>query len=595
MLGYVYIKYSDIVGRRPHLNTLKKTLRQLKLSSTLFALTRINTLLGRQKIMDEGPSAMRDLQSLLVTNYIDDILRAEIETAIRRFRNAASAPSQFAVFTRQQILNLLRLAILVCKEESSVLVDGQTVGAYQLGQSCVMMNDHLLTPREERAINEGGVTKRSKHIALQLAPIMELYNPLDLQRAVVRAETLFSDLLHSPEMLAIAKHQLHGLDISQAFFDATGITLNRYREIVLVMLTPILGHSQEQLIGSQNLTLFQRARMIRDTKLQPEEFESYLSLDCISVREAKKRFASKKGKILPHFNYVLFRTKPLLELDNGTIFWTDPCFLLEKLGAGIYWTIVDSLRGSQKDTALTAFGYLFEIYINGILSRLSPKNGTLLASPKYQNGDNAFDSMFFRADQLIVLEYKASFMKIEAKYSGKIKLFENELDKKFGVNKGVIQLAKHIQRLFPHDGSKRDAIPALDLITQQSKRSIRKITPVLIVQEPILRFHGVEHLLDQRLRRLLKKQLVSRNIEIAPLAVFDVDTLEQMKPALVAGDFTLEQCLRARAAKDPDYKQFWLDFLNLSFPGLLRRDPELEQKFSAILDRTRISVFGPGR
>jgi hypothetical protein len=30
---------------------------------------------------------------------------------------------------------------------------------------------------------------------------MELYNPLDLQRTLVRAETLFSDLLHSPEML----------------------------------------------------------------------------------------------------------------------------------------------------------------------------------------------------------------------------------------------------------------------------------------------------------------------------------------------------------------------------------------------------------
>src|SRR6185437_15654271 len=134
MLGYVYIKYSDIVGRRAHLNTVKKSLRPLKLSSTLFTLTRINALLGRHKVLDEGTRAMRDLQGFLITKYIDDRSRADIENVIRRFRKAESAPSHFAIFTRQQILNLLRLTILVCKEESPLLVNGQTEGAYRFGQ-----------------------------------------------------------------------------------------------------------------------------------------------------------------------------------------------------------------------------------------------------------------------------------------------------------------------------------------------------------------------------------------------------------------------------------------------------------------------------
>ena len=42
------------------------------------------------------------------------------------------------------------------------------------------------------------------------------------------------------------------------------------------MLTPILGQSQEQLIGPQNLTPFQRTRMIRDTTLQSDESQTMI-------------------------------------------------------------------------------------------------------------------------------------------------------------------------------------------------------------------------------------------------------------------------------------------------------------------------------
>jgi hypothetical protein len=120
-------------------------------------------------------------------------------------------------------------------------------------------------------------------------------------------------------MQAVAKQQLQGFDMAQAFLDATGITLDKYREIVLALLTPILGHTSEDLLDDRNLTLFRRAAFLRNSTLQPQEFDNYLALDCISVRDAKTRFKSKQAQVLPHFNYVLFRSKPLLELENGTI------------------------------------------------------------------------------------------------------------------------------------------------------------------------------------------------------------------------------------------------------------------------------------
>lgn len=69
------------------------------------------------------------------------------------------------------------------------------------------------------------------------------------------------------------------------------------------MLTPILAHTVQQLVGSENLTLFRRDRIIRDTTILPDEFDNYLSLDCMTVQEAKKRFTSIRAKLLPHFDY----------------------------------------------------------------------------------------------------------------------------------------------------------------------------------------------------------------------------------------------------------------------------------------------------
>lgn len=593
MLNYVYIRYADVIGRRAHPATLKKALGELKLSSALFALSRMNVLLGRQRMMREGATERRRLQNILVANYIDDELWRGIERTIVKFRTAADGPVEFAVFTRQQMLNLLRLGILVGREDSSLTVDGKTSGAYQLGRCCLMMNDHLLTPKEERAISEGGVQKRTTHISLQLAPILELYNPPDVQRAAVRAETIFSDLLRDPRMQATAKQQLQGFDLAHAFLDATGITLDRYREIVLALLTPILGHTSEELLDDRNLTLFRRAAFIRNSTLQPQEFDNYLALDCISARDAKTRFKSKQAKVLPHFNYVLFRSKPFLELENGTILWSDPCFLVEKLGAGIYWTIVDSLTGSNKDTALIAFGYLFEMYVNSILERLPSKNGTVLSSPKYTNSDSSVDGLIYRDTNLILAEYKASFMTIEAKYGGRVKQFERELDKKFATQKGLVQLAKHIERLFHEDPSKRSHVDDLDRLTRSSGQPVEQITPVLIVQESILRFSGVENLLNRRFQRLMKKRRVAKGLEISQLAIVDIDTLEEMKPNLLAGDFTLEECVKARAAADPDYKQIWHEFMHDNFHSYsTRRDSELERKFETIIERTKRNLFG---
>ncbi|MGH9961342.1 MAG: hypothetical protein ACREBC_30155, partial [Pyrinomonadaceae bacterium] len=313
----------------------------------------------------------------------------------------------------------------------------------------------------------------------------------------------------------------------------------------------------------------------------------------IRLHEAKALFNQTDKKLLKQFDYVKFRSRPLLELEGDMIVCADLCFLVEKLSSGIHWTIVDSLKGKDRGKALQGFGYLFEIYVNQLLQQISASDGAFIPSPRYQTREPSFDGMLLRGNHLIALEYKGGFMKIEAKYGGRVRAFEKDLDAKFGANEGVVQLAKHIERLFRQPLSDRDQIEELNRVLQNSHSKIEKITPVLVVRESFLRFSAIEEMLSLRFVRLLACKNVSRGVEVAPLAVIDIDTLEEMMANLVEGDFTLEQCLNARALRDPGYRWTWYDFLLEYFPQFRKRkDDELNNRFGAIMDRGTRNLFG---
>lgn len=224
MIGHVYLRYCDLFDERSRLITLKQKLRQFKLSNVIFTLARISLLLGRQGMLREGKDNQRELQELLISNYIGpELLEGNLKP---RFGHLGA--DECPIFFRQQILNLLRMCVLLCREDAPMTTEGKSRGGYELGQCCLMMNDHLVSPKEEQATNEGSDKKRRMHIGLQLAPNIELNNPPQAARAVVRAESLFSEILFSDDMKAkIATiDQKLGFDLAEAFREATRLKID---------------------------------------------------------------------------------------------------------------------------------------------------------------------------------------------------------------------------------------------------------------------------------------------------------------------------------------------------------------------------------
>lgn len=608
MRGATYIKYSELFDRKPRLSTIEKKLSRLNRSNVIFHLSRINVLFGREKLTRSGREAMQELQRLLVDNFFD---RRIIEQKLFP-RFGEEQCDERPIFHRQQVLALIRLAALVCSEETTLAADGKTPGGYELGLCCLMMNDHLVSAKEERAISRGSKPKRRKHLGLQLGPSLELANPPRLIHAVARSEAIFSEILNSAAMQEVKGRQLSGSDLARTFSEAaSGLTIEQYRELTLGVLSWLIGHPREEIIRDAGKLVFERAQFISGTLIRPEDFDHYLALDAVGISELGGGF---DVRLLPQWDFVRLRNRPLIDLDHTPAFGEDAficadvCFVAEKLSAGIYWPIIDSLASDKKKQreAFSAFGRVFEIYVNGLLGQVPTLSGPFIPSPKYENGDQAVDAVVCGRNHLILLEHKASFINVKAKLSGKVKAFDEDFDKKFGAGRGVAQLADHIARMFPRRSrgesdeafrrrAERGRIGELDRILRSSHARVERVTPVLVVWESYLRLPPIVQQLNARLARFLKRGKVKGSIEVAPLTVIDVDTLETMMPNLLAGDFTLEQCLNARALRDPEYSHTLHDFLSDSddFPEYDRRvDEQLEAKVEKIFKRVKLNFFG---
>ena len=280
MEGITYLRHSDLYGQRVSFVTLKKTLRQFNLTNILFSLSRINVLLCRQYILDRSQKKMREVQQLLAMNYLnDDTYYSKLADKYDAYFNP--------VFSRQQMLYLFRLCILECSVSGPLNPDDNNDNKFKLGECCLIASDHLTSPKEDKSISEGRDTTRTRHLGYQLAPIVELYNPVQLKNALVRSEIMYGEILGSQQFKQKLSAQLADFDINQKFLDATGITINQYREFTVAVLSNYLGIEDKDIFDDSSKLIFNRHRFLSTSKVKQSDFDSYLNLESRSIPQFK--------------------------------------------------------------------------------------------------------------------------------------------------------------------------------------------------------------------------------------------------------------------------------------------------------------------
>lgn len=579
------IAYSELFDCKVTMAALKKEMRSFKRSYVINQLAQINILVTiTLKSTDDFRKVHRKLMDLFIDEETEAILRVRFggDTAERR-----------PLFFRQQILALMRLCSLECSEDAPLQPDGGTDAGFALGRCCLIMSDHLLSNKQERDISQGGDRKRRKHLAIQMGSTFELYNPTPLHHALARADITFG-YLNSRSVNARLKRLLSGFDLKSEFRDATGLTIQEYRDLVFMVFAYYYSQKPDDLLKNTDLFKLGPKRFIGDSRVKIRKLKAFLALDSIKLADLSPAMAETRP-VLPALDFVVFRRRPLLEIANDIFVCTDPSFLLEKLGPGLLWTVSNSFSTKKaRGRALQGFGYLFELYVDHVMRQIFPNESNLFMSfPKFSDGRESFDGLAQFEDHLIPFEYKGGVLTQEAKYGGKIRAFERDLDRpdKFGVGRGagVYQLVTKIEKLFHRDRGKRLTIPGLS----QGLNRIRKVTPVLIIREPFMRFDFMNWMLNNRFQRLKSKSKISSAIDVAPLQVIDIDSLERLKPNLANGDFRLDQCLNARAARDPELLSSFTTFpWKHFFPTFGQwEDCELAERGEQILRRIKRLYF----
>ena len=584
----------QIYGQKVSLDDLKAMVRQFKFSNVVFTLAQINVLLS---LKDFHPDHFSDLEGFLIANFIDDETLNHPE-----FINAQNSKQPF--FGRHQILPLLRLCAFECSEEGTVIPDGKTEGGYLLGRCCLIMTDNLYTDESERKLLEAKDTPQErKELDLQIAPLFELHWPPDLERAVVRWDIMLSDILNSQAF----NEKSRSLDLAARFHDISGITVETYRDFTFSVLMWYYGKELKEVQSNDHFLKFHRENLVSEMIIPQDEFERFLRIDGIRLMDLPAQLNAHHQQhptILPYLDFGVFRRWPILELLDPACICIDPYFFIEKLGDGVHHTVRDVLQlESEKRIVSSKYGYLFQFYVDALLREVySTHPEHFISFPDFGNRragtSEAFDGVIICPEHhLILLEYKGGFLKQEAKYSGELAVFEEELNKKFGTGPdgAISQMVASIERLFPPRREDRDYIPQLRDAGMEIPQ-VTEITPVLIVQEQFFRY-GFNWYMTQMFQELAARSNISQSITVNQLQVIDIETLERIRPNLIAGDFRLEQVLKNRAAFDPEQKNMVPFYIHHAFKDFYgkRRDEKIDRRFDEIFNRIVRNFFGIDR
>lgn len=458
MLVASYLTHKELTGEKVHFQTLKKKLRQLRRSSVVSNLAAVNNLFAHSKFIGQNSKDFPKIQQNLKNSYLRQSVRAKI---------TENGLDNLVVFVRLQTLFLAQLSLLYSNDEVIELADGLTNAGFDLGDSLLIASDYLWSPKEAADTGTGTDKKRVRHLGFQLAPGMELTNPLDMLSGISRSESIYSQILTSDEFKGVLKDKgLASFDILAEFEKATKISLQDYIGITVGLLSFMLTPDDKNLNG---VRFFAVDGFLAQSKMNKETFEQYLKLEARNVKQFQSLFKSQRSYLNQH-SFLPFKTFPLIEIHDGIYICIDTFFLSEKLGAGIYWKLFDNLSESKRKTLSAVFGHLFELYVRTIFRAVTShksmdlKKGILYSSQRYKGKtDESFDEIIYypESKHLIVIETKASFMRPLMKYGRSINKFREQMVEKFVKNKkdgkdlGVTQLTKHIGRLFHPDKTKR--------------------------------------------------------------------------------------------------------------------------------------------
>ncbi len=452
-----------------------------------------------------------------------------------------------------QLLNVMRLALLEAEGDENSRPDSDS-HRFQFGMACLMANDLLITEQEKENLKSGSLDERRRQLMLQALPTLEVSAPTPLRHLLFRCYATYRVALRDEQLVARIFNECGGLDLEEEFERQIGIPVFEWLSLVFGVQTLLMMNTFQDLINRPELFIINRKTILTNPNLTQGQIDNFF--DALA-----RDFEGLKGEIRKcrpvddRFDLVPFKSAPLLNTAPDNYACLDFTLLTERLHNGPYFLLGNRLPESERGKVFKAWGLLFEVYVNWLLSSLQRRHSVaFFPDTCWENGDKSFDAVFVRKRMVVVMEFKAGFLKQDARYSNDLDAFTKDLQSKIGV--GCQQLARDVSGLFPAHG------PAKRLQNVAIPTNALWVLPILVVQDVMLRTFGVNYFLNQRFQSERLKFQTREGVAVLPLTVAHITQVESLVEMAEAFDLDVIHFLHRRCQVDNEMLGDLQDFIS---------------------------------
>jgi len=534
VISGVIFSYSDVFDRQPTKEELIAFIEKIPLRHAAFVISRINLAL-RYAMQEKGQFGK--VQELLIAAHIDDEI-----LGLFKARFPTVKCDERPVFLPQSLLSVLRIVVTHCDPVPPPNAENDESVRYAIGRACLMMNSLLFTSDEGKALKSGTEDDRRTELMTQTIAGFELINSPKADHLMPRLQVMYRMLLRNPSVTSRIALECEGFDFEREFIELVGLPLDRWLFVIFAIYAYFLNGANP-LDPHPEYMLISPGTFCGESGITQAELETVLATISIPTAELKSAIENETSTD-PRYDFVAFRSRPLLSVEEGKLLPADLAFIVEKCHTGVQWTIHDKLPIKRRQTLFNAWGVLFEEYVHWLLEGMRTELPIkYIRTPKWKNTKvESFDGILLQDQVLMPAEYKGGFLSRGARYSGNSRNLLTELDAKFAP--GCDQLAEKIGALFAEDDTVRKELEELPL------DHFRSIVPVLVLQDHIFRVPFLNWYLNKKFQERLRYSRLRAGVFVRPLTVINIQDLESIVHSVEGANFNFIYALHHRTIRD---------------------------------------------
>lgn len=525
----VFKSYKEVSGEDAAAVKYWETLHELPLNGGLSTLSAINLILAIAPINKDVHDALN--RTFLREEYLRNLVN---------LKEDGPQPDIEIIFSRCGVLANLKALLAVASDEAD---SPQALDLHLIGDAGLLCNNYVGSAE----IKEGKNSASDMELLMEALPTWELDNPRSVPYGLTRVVRMIKEYLPGDDQKVTALRQAINLDPSALRYD--GLDIEDYIAIIFGIYAHGKTLKPESVFSKPAEAIIDPKTFFSKINFPQEKFEQFLSARSLPVQGFREKITAGVGWDKENFfaaveldqfanDTLVFKTYPLLRFDDGRELILDIQYVSEILIYGLYWRIVDDLQGKQKDIFISLWGRLLELYLFDLFSHFYPETSQFLSTEvDYEGGQ--IDALLDFGPDVVIFEFKASLLRDQTKNSRDIKLFEEEVTRKFIENDK--KRPKALRQL---------ASAAIAIRNGEVKTAMKpeRVYPVVVGYEPVLESFSVNTYLQQRFREFVAKK--ENDVVVQPITVMSVDELEKLLPNIQAGTCTWMELLNERFDDD---------------------------------------------